>query len=260
MASVCGNTAKKIPTLAPSGRSRSSGTETRPHSAPGTSSHGPRSSPGRARGDAGTPSGAAERISDASFQGRCAVTSGGRAAGCAVASTAERRKANATSGSTVQRITVLSHEGKPDATPGRHASQDATSTSSAAHPLRAAAASPSARCQATRRSGDARRRKGSAARSAWRQHCPRSAALARMRACPGPRRTRSLRTTMKIKGGRRRCFGVWGDFGRWIGRGGFSEGRRAVPVRPVRPAAVVIGPIGRARGHGVVVVEVGEGR
>jgi hypothetical protein len=29
---------------------------------------------------------------------------------------------------------------------------------------------------------------------------------------------------------------------------------------PVRPAAVLIGLIGRARGHGVVVVDVGEGR
>ena len=71
------------------------------------------------------PSDAAERIRDAAFHGRGAVTSGGRAEGHAVASTAERRRTNATSGNKVQRITVLSREGKFDATPGRDASQDA---------------------------------------------------------------------------------------------------------------------------------------
>jgi hypothetical protein len=57
--------------------------------------------------------------------------------------------------------------------------------------------------------------------------------------------------------------GIWGDFGRPIGRGGLAEGLRTAPVRPARPAPARIGVVVAgfcARVVAVVVVDVGERR
>jgi hypothetical protein len=57
--------------------------------------------------------------------------------------------------------------------------------------------------------------------------------------------------------------GIWGDFGRRIGRVGCAEGLRSASVRPARPATVWIGVVvaaSSARVVTVVVVDVGEGR
>jgi hypothetical protein len=68
---------------------------------------------------------------------------------------------------------------------------------------------------------------------------------------------------MKIKARRRRVDGIWGDFGRWIGRGGFAEGLRSAPVRPAQPTPVAIGVVVGgfcARVVAVVLSTLGEGR
>ena len=90
------------PIVASAGRSRSSGTTTRPHSAPGTSSHDARSAVGALCHSAVTLPGAAARVALALPQTCVPGHEGGRA----VASAADRTQINPTNNSTGQRMTA----------------------------------------------------------------------------------------------------------------------------------------------------------